>query len=144
VLADGTRLVTTDEHTLLQIPPSGRLATVAGTATAAQDEAEDEDEEGNNKRRTQSGFLDATGTRARFHGPYGLTVDKAGSVVVVDGNNNAIRTVSKVGAVVSTLAGNGEAGSADGQGVDAAFNDPTDVVLAANGDLLLSDTRSAW
>ena len=42
VLADGTRLVTTDEHTLLQIPPSGRLATVAGTATAAQDEAEDE------------------------------------------------------------------------------------------------------
>ena len=71
-------------------------------------------------------------------------MDKAGSVVVVDGNNNAIRTVSKVGAVVSTLAGNGEAGSADGQGVDAAFNDPTDVVLAANGDLLLSDTRSAW
>jgi len=57
-------------------------------------------------------------------------------VVVVDRGNHALRTVSKAGAVVSTLAGNGEEGSPDGEGADAAFNDPFDVVLAANGDLL--------
>ena len=32
----------------------------------------------------KGGFLDATGTRARFHGPRGLTVDRDGIVVVVD------------------------------------------------------------
>jgi len=32
VLADGTRLLVTAQHTLLQIAPSGRLATIAGYA----------------------------------------------------------------------------------------------------------------
>jgi len=138
VLADGTRLVTTEQHTLLQIPLSGRLATIAGYADAEKDEDEEEAEVGN----MVGGFLDARGTRARFNIPYGITVDRAGSVVVVDGGNHALRTVSKAGAIVSTLAGNGEAGSVDGQGADATLNDPCDVVLASNGDLLVSDDHA--
>ena len=47
-----------------------------------------------------------------------MTVDAAGHVVVADCGNNALRRVSKAGEV-STLAGNGEEGFADGQG-DAA------------------------
>ena len=68
-----------------------------------------------------------------------MTVDRAGSVVVVDLVSHAIRKVTKAGAVVSTLAGNGEAGFADGQGADARFNGPHSVVVAANGDLIVSD-----
>jgi hypothetical protein len=45
----------------------------------------------------------------------GLTVDRAGNVVVADTLNNALRTVTRAGAVVSTLAGNGEAGSLTGR-----------------------------
>ena len=54
--------------------------------------------------------------------------------------SHAIRKVTKAGAVVSTLAGNGEAGFADGQGADARFNRPHSVVVAANGDFIVSDT----
>ena len=35
VLADGTRLVTTEQHTLLQIPLSGRLATISASSSVS-------------------------------------------------------------------------------------------------------------
>ena len=57
VLADGTRLVTTAEHTLLLIAPSGRLATIAG-----EDAEEDEDEEEDENENMTGGFLDARGS----------------------------------------------------------------------------------
>jgi len=95
VLADSTRLVTTLVHTLLQIEPSGLLATIAGTATEAEDAEEDEDEEGNEDGIRQGGYLNAKGTRARFNTPRCMAVDRAGSVVVVDSGNHAFRTVSK-------------------------------------------------
>jgi hypothetical protein len=68
-----------------------------------------------------------------------LAVDRAGNVVVVDLSNNALRTVTRAGAVVSTLTGNGEAGFVDGQGPNARFNLPHSVVVAANGDFIVSD-----
>jgi hypothetical protein len=121
VLADGTRLFSSSPSTILQLAPSGRLATIAGN----------KDEVG--------GLKDGEGISARFEGISGLTVDRAGSVVVVDFVSHAIRKVTKAGAVVSTLAGNGEAGFAEGQGADARFNKPHSVVVAANGDFIVSD-----
>ena len=121
VLADGTRLVSSLNKTILHLPPSGRLSTIAGN-------------------RGKGGELrDGADTLARFKHPIGLTVDRAGNVVVADYSSHAIRKVTKAGAVVSTLAGNGEAGFADGQGTDARFNNPYSVVVAANGDLIVSD-----
>ena len=122
VLADGIRLVSSSsKKTIFQLPPSGRLATLAGN----------KDEGGELK--------DGEGISARFKSPYGLTVDRAGNVVVADSENNAVRTVTRAGAVVSTLAGNGEAGFVDGQGPIARFNKPHSVVVAANGDFIVSD-----
>jgi sugar lactone lactonase YvrE len=120
VLGDGTRLFSLG-NTILQLPPSGRLATIAGN----------KDEEGKIK--------DGEGISARFKTPNLLTVDRAGNLVVADYHNHAIRSVAKEGAVVSTLAGNGEAGFADGQGPNARFNKPFGVVVAANGDFIVSD-----
>jgi hypothetical protein len=121
VLADGTRLFSSLKRTILQLPPSGRLSTLAGN------------------RGERGELKDGADTLARFQHPIGLTVDRAGNVVVADYMSHAIRKVTKAGAVVSTLAGNGEAGFADGQGTDARFNNPYSVVVAANGDLIVSD-----
>jgi hypothetical protein len=122
VLADGIRLVSSSsKKTIFQLPPSGRLATLAGN----------KDEGGELK--------DGEGISARFKSPYGLTVDRAGNVVVADFSNNAVRTVTRAGAVVSTLAGNGEAGFVDGQGPNARFNEPHSVVVTANGDFIVSE-----
>ena len=41
VLAHGTRLAVTEEQTLLQIPPSGRLATITGYVKKDEDTEED-------------------------------------------------------------------------------------------------------
>jgi hypothetical protein len=125
VLADGTRLVSSWFDRLLMISPSGLMAILAG----------DIDDNGD------GGFEDGTGTAARFHTPDRMTVDPAGRVAVVDEENHALRLVSKAGAV-STLAGNGEAGFADGQGAAARFNEPLDVVLAANGEFVVADSKN--
>ena len=93
VLADGNRLVaSSSEDTIFQLPPSDRLATLTGN-------------------RCELGELkDGEGIAARFNPPYDLKVDRAGNVVVADLANNAVRTVTRADAVVSTLTGNGEAG----------------------------------
>jgi sugar lactone lactonase YvrE len=87
VLADGTRLFSSG-NTILHLSPSDRLTTVAG---------DPQEEEG--------ALKDGQGIFARFNTTYGLTVDRAGNVVVADFHNHAIRSVTKEGAVVSTLAG---------------------------------------
>jgi len=75
---------------------------------------------------------------ARFNFPFGFTVDREGNVVVADFMRHALRKVTKEG-VVSTLAGNGEAGFADGQGADARFKYPHSVVVSADGEFIVSD-----
>jgi len=66
-------------------------------------------------------------------------VDAAGHIVVADSENNALRRVSKAGEV-STLAGNGEEGFADGQGDAVRFNCPEGVELVVNDEIFVSDT----
>ena len=66
-------------------------------------------------------------------------MDLSGNIVLADSDNHALRKVSKAGANVSTLAGNGEVGFADGWGDDARFHDPMDVVLTGTGEYAVSD-----
>jgi hypothetical protein len=103
VLADGTRLVSTLQNRLQLLTPAGLLATLAG--------GEEDDDDGVT-------LVDGKGPAARFYELASMTVDAAGHIVVADCGNNALRRVSTAGEV-STLAGNGEEGFADGQG-DAA------------------------
>jgi sugar lactone lactonase YvrE len=94
----------------------------------------------------QKALKDGQGISARFNAPDCLTVDRAGNVVVADSLNHVIRAVAKEGAVVSTLAGgrqaNVETGFADGPGANARFNGPQGVVVAANGDIFVSDIEN--
>ena len=90
---------------------------------------------GNNRIRTVSslgivatlagsdqGFADGFGQTARFSMPRGVAViGLSGNIVVSDSGNNRIRLVTPIG-VVTTLAGGGTAGLADGSGQVARFN----------------------
>jgi hypothetical protein len=121
VLADGTLLASAG-HSIRVLAPSGILSVLAGN-------------------NTSSGKQDEPGADARFHNPDGITVDPAGNVVVVDYRNHTLRLVSKAGAV-STLAGGGGAGFAEGQGAAARFNLPYSVVVTANGDYVMTDCNN--
>ena len=78
--------------------------------------------------QTTAGYLDGTGTSARFNGPWGIAVDSFGTVYVGDYNNQRIRKITAEG-IVTTLAGNGTASSVNGTGTNATFNYPTGLTI---------------
>lgn len=84
-----------------------------------------------------SGTLDGTGTSAMFNIPTGITVDSSGTLYVADMMNNRIRKITS-GAVVTTLAGS-TSGFADGTGAAALFNMPSEITVASNGTIYVSD-----
>jgi sugar lactone lactonase YvrE len=85
-----------------------------------------------------SGATDGTGTAARFNGPKGVTVDSNGNIYVADTGNHKIRKVTSEG-VVTTLAGSGSQGSANGTGSAASFDSPVGIVADASGNLYVSE-----
>ena len=85
------------------------------------------------------GFANGSGAAARFDTPSGISVSSDGTVYVADTANNAIRRITAEG-VVSTLAGDGEAGDADGSRDQARFNGPIGVAIAPDGRVIVADT----
>ncbi|CAB4965455.1 MAG: hypothetical protein F2842_12355 [Actinobacteria bacterium] len=85
-----------------------------------------------------SGYVDATGTAARFKGAQGVAVGKDGTVYVADAFDNRIRKITAAG-VVTTLAGSGVAGFADGSGTAAKFNAPTKIAVDGSGIVYVLD-----
>lgn len=74
------------------------------------------------------GYADGTGGDARFNGITSIDADAKGNIYVSDGGNNRVRKISTNG-VVTTLAGNGTAGFADGKGANAQFKDLRGIVV---------------
>ena len=85
-----------------------------------------------------SGFADATGSAAKFDRPYGPAILPNGDILLADQNNNRLREVTLSG-VVTTFAGTGAAGSANGQRLSATFNHPQDVAIDAAGNIYVTD-----
>ncbi|MEP5365674.1 MAG: T9SS type A sorting domain-containing protein [Reichenbachiella sp.] len=105
-------------HRIRKITSEGVVTTIAGNGTG--------------------GFADDTGTAAQFNGPIGITIDESGNLYVGDFNNHRIRKITAEG-VVTTLAGSGIAGFADGTGAAAQFSSPTGVVVDASGNLYMGE-----
>jgi serine/threonine protein kinase, bacterial len=90
-----------------------------------------------------SGYIDATTTVARFNNPLGLTADAQGNIYVADYGNHCIRKITPAG-VVTTVAGNGTLGNANGNGSTARFYYPYDVAFdATTTSLFVADTYNA-
>ncbi|MDE2933425.1 MAG: hypothetical protein OXS47_06090 [Chloroflexota bacterium] len=90
------------------------------------------------------GYLDGSGTRARFggysgSGNLGLAVARDGSVVVADYWNHAIRRVALDG-TVTTIAGARGRGPEDGPVEIARFTYPSDVAVAGDGAIYVADS----
>ncbi len=89
-----------------------------------------------------SGWIDGTGSVARFSGPAGVAVDSAGNVYVAEIGNYTVRKIAPGGAV-STLAGlAGSQGCLDGTGSEARFHFPLGVAVDSSGNLYVADTFS--
>lgn len=107
-----------DNNMIRKITPAGVVTTIAG--------------------QTGAGYVDGAASVAKFNLPCGVAVDAVGNVYVADNNNNRIRKITPSG-TVSTFAGSGATGSADGQGTAATFNQPFSVTIDASGNLYVAD-----
>jgi hypothetical protein len=85
------------------------------------------------------GFADGQGEQAQFNTPSGLAIDKKNNIYVADTGNNAIRKISSQG-LVTTIAGNGQAGYVDGKALQAQLNGPIGVALDKLGQVYVADT----
>ena len=83
------------------------------------------------------------GGTALIHYPASITKDTSGNFYVADASGNTIEKITAAGAV-STLAGlTGLAGSQDGTGSNARFNQPRGVAVDGGGNLYVTDTGNA-
>jgi DNA-binding beta-propeller fold protein YncE len=123
VLPDG-RIVATDyQHHVVELidPVTHAVQVLAGTVD-------------------QFGRTDGVGAEARFSNPYSVVVVN-GEIVVADRSNHLLRKVTLAG-TVSTLAGTGVAGFADGALATAAFNRPQGLAATASGVIYVTDLEN--
>jgi hypothetical protein len=88
-----------------------------------------------------SGFSGDGGpaTAAKLNNPYGLAIDKMGNLFICDGGNKRIRKVNPAG-VISTVAGNGAAGSSgDGGPATSASIFPYEVAVDRYNNIIIVD-----
>jgi len=84
------------------------------------------------------GLMDGVGAAALFMRPHGIAVDGT-TVWVADMQSHVIRKIDLATNRVSTLAGSGQAGSADGVAAAAQFNNPYAVLSDGAGTLYVAD-----
>jgi sugar lactone lactonase YvrE len=109
-------------HRIRTITPEGRVTTLAGSG--------------------RPGYTDAMGAAAQFHDPMTVVVDPAGRLFVADSGTHTIRMITPDGRV-STLAGGGQPGFADGAGRAARFNWPTGLARDEAGNLYVADSNNS-
>jgi sugar lactone lactonase YvrE len=87
----------------------------------------------------REGFADGAGASAAFNTPSALALDSAGNLYVADTGNNRVRKVTPEGSV-TTLAGDGGAGFADGPAAQTRFDAPVGVAVGKDGAVYVADT----
>ena len=108
-------------HAIRKVTALGEVTTVTGTGNP--------------------GFFNGNAAQAVFNAPWGIEWETSGGLVVVDRGNQRIRRVSASG-VVSTLAGTGIGGIADGNAAQAQFANPTGATVDAQGLVWVADFDS--
>ena len=122
-LPDGSVVVAdTDNHCIRLIAAGGgAVSTLAG-------------------KGGEEGFADGPAAAARFYGPEGIVVGMDGAIFVAESGNHRIRRI-KDGAV-TTFAGSGVAGGANGVGAAASLSFPWGLALGPGGVLYVTEYDS--
>ena len=107
-----------ENHVIRKISPAGIVTIFAGSGSL--------------------GYTDGTGQSATFNSPQSLTIDASGNIYVADTGNNRIRKISPTG-IVSTIAGSGNYGSANGVGISAEFSFPRGITIDNLGNIYVTD-----
>jgi hypothetical protein len=94
--------------------------------------------QGGRLKEGTSGYADGSGTQARFTYPDALAIDAAGNIFVAESYTHRIRKVTPEG-VVTTIAGSGVGGYAEGTGTNAAFNVPISIAVHSSGNIYVAD-----
>lgn len=83
-------------------------------------------------------------TSARLKNPEGVAIAPNGDLYIADSDNHAIRRVSFLTGVITTVAGTGNPGySGDGApATSCKLSFPEDVAVLANGDVYIADTAN--
>jgi len=89
-----------------------------------------------------AGSTNGNAKEATFSNLMGLAVDSNGNVFVADSRNNMIRKISAEG-VVTTIAGSGQQGAADGKAASASFFFPVGVAAGPDGSVYVADTHNS-
>jgi DNA-binding beta-propeller fold protein YncE len=86
------------------------------------------------------GYANGPRLSAQFLVPIDAVKDSNGNLYITEGGNHTIRKIDTAGNV-TTLAGNGTSGYANGTGTAARFNRPTKIVYRASENVLyVADT----
>jgi streptogramin lyase len=83
------------------------------------------------------GYVDGGVAVARFSRPLGVAVARNGVLYVADSGNDCIRKIAN--GTVSTFAGSGERGDADGAGRTATFENIRSLAIDGDGNLYVAD-----
>jgi hypothetical protein len=80
-------------------------------------------------------------TTATLNTPAGVSLDSAGNIYIADAGNNVVRKITVSTGIITTIAGNGTAGSTGDTAAAtlAELNKPTRVAVDAAGDLFIAD-----
>lgn len=111
----------TFNHSIRKLSSSGELSTIAGNG--------------------QEGFQEGPQSAAEFRQPRSLAQGPNGSIYIADTHNHRIRQLTANGQV-NTIAGNGKAEFADGNAAVASFNEPMGLVMGADGNLYVADSKN--
>ena len=109
----------TGNNRIRKITPDGKVSTVAGNGSA--------------------GYVDGPVAQAQFNGPIGLAVSVKGDIYVADTYNDVIRMITTEGEV-TTVAGGGTPGYADGEQKAALFDTPSGIIVVEDSSLIVADT----
>jgi cysteine-rich repeat protein len=78
----------------------------------------------------QPGLVDGPGSESRFSDPRSIVSDGVGNLYIADTSNRAIRKYDITTGVVTTIAGTGACGYADGPGLNAQMDHPRGLSIA--------------
>lgn len=87
------------------------------------------------------GFKDGLGRFAEFDNPAGLLPDGKGNILIADAGNYAIRKMDST-FQITTIAGTGKQGFADGPFSTAGFYFPVAIAMMKSGDILIADKNA--